>query len=190
MENNNKTITNTFGEVINLRDGDFFKFEEKSEKIRNQYMSEHPNCDGQRDPGLEKVLSDLLIESVKISLTEKGNVSKNFFGHKINEIRDKKTKELEGISITLYGKYKDKTREYTGLSTFNNWYEKKIMDCQKLKLKDKGNKEVVKTSKNNGSVVFSLMGNDYCFEGLNGMRFVFNKNGDSGIKFKIEELVG
>lgn len=180
---------NSFGEVINLRDRDFFKFEEKASEIRNQYVAEHPDCDVERDEDLEKLMSNLLIENVKIGITDKGNISKTFCGHKLTENREKKTNTLIGISLTLYGNYENKKRTYNNLTTFNEWYEKKLKECE-----EKTNKTETKTEEKSSSsfdsVVFSIDGNDYCFEGLSGMKFVFKKNGDNGLKFELNKLVG
>lgn len=188
-------MSNINNTEINNRDRDFFKFEEMSKQIVNKYVEEHPNCDVNSDDGLRKILSDLLIQNVKVSVTESGNVSKNLFGHKIKDLRYKDN-SLKGICVTLYGNYEEKTREYNNLDEFNKWYENEIKKCQKRLNKTEEKETVEVTSRTQketssfNSVVFSIEGNDYCFEGLTGCKFVFKKNGDNGIRFSLERLVG
>ena len=180
--------------VINNRDRDFFKFEEMANQTINKYVEEHPNCDVNSDKGLCDVLSDILIQNVKVFITDKGNISKTLCGHKIKDARNKDN-SLKGITITLYGNYENKMRVYENLTKFNEWYEREIKKCQS-KLNKTDEKRSVEVSSQTqtetsdfNSVVFSFNGNDYCFEGLSGYKFVFKKDGDNGIRFSLDRLV-
>ena len=176
----------------NNRDRDFFKFEEMSNQTIQKYQEEHPDCDVRSDEGLEKVLSNLLIENVKMKVSDKGNIVKTLCGHKITENRNKDN-SLKGITITLYGDYENKKRSYDNLTSFNKWYEKELKKCQNVLNKDNTTTSTVEEDKNTvksfGRVVLSIDGNDYCFEGLSGVRFVISKNGEEGLRLGLERLV-
>ena len=86
-------------------------------------------------------------------------------------------------------------RVYENLTKFNEWYEREIKKCQS-KLNKTDEKRSVEVSSQTqtetsdfNSVVFSFNGNDYCFEGLSGYKFVFKKDGDNGIRFSLDRLV-
>lgn len=174
----------------NNRDRDFFKFEEMSNQTIQKYWNDHPECKDTLDEGLESILSNLLIENVKIRVSEKGNIVKTLCGHKLTENRNK-DKSLKGISLTLFGNYENKKRTYNDFSVFNEWYEKELNKCKGQLNKTTTTTEVEQTSPSGfGSVVLSIDGNDYCFEGLTGVKFVIKKNGDEGLKLGLERLVG
>lgn len=115
-----------------------------------------------------KILSNLLIETIKISPSKKGGVNKNFLGHKVKEI-GVPSKNFTGISITLYGKYvKEKALHFEHFTTFNEWYEEEVKKCReecnkKITLTETKNVEEMIPTSNNLEVLIC------------GVKFSFNK---------------